>query len=201
VDDGVSEIPVTGSGYQEMHMAYNPMQAKRHIYLNDIVCLHYQACNWRRVESRHRFYVAHEKSNIGKLSDLAIYRNYGHLTHRKVKCGNSPSKWFDAWTKIGIDMTSAEDMDLTHFDLSVMVMLQKHGSDFFTFQDIWRVDWNKLVTQAKKESKIPQDLVLNIPKLRFFCRLYRIYMRLTIDIKFIRFIERKLFKKGFLYES
>jgi hypothetical protein len=199
VDDGVSEIPVIG--YQAMHQAYNPLQARKHIYLNDIVCLHYQACNWRRMESKHRFYRAYEKSYIGKLSDMAIYRIYGHILSQKIECRYSPSKWFDGWEKMGIDMTSTEDMELTHWDLSLISMLQQLGTDVFALQDIWRVDWNKLVSQAKKESKIPQDLVLNIPKLRFFCRLYHIYMRLTIDIKFIRFIERKLFKKGFLYES
>jgi hypothetical protein len=201
IDDGISEIPIIGYGYQEMHMAYNPMQAKKHIYLNDIVCLHYQGCNWRRVESRHRYYVAHEKANIGKLSDLAIYRNYGYLTQRKVKCGHSPSKWFDGWMKIGIDMTSSEDMELTHFDLSVMVMLQKHGADFFTFQDLWRVDWIKLISRAKESGRIPQDFIFTRPKRLLLSRLFHIYTKLTIDNKFIRFIERKLFRKGFSYED
>ncbi len=199
VDDGVSEIPAIG--YQEMHMAYNPMQARKHIYLNDIVCLHYQGCNWQRMESKHRYYRAHEKSNIGKLSDLAIYRIYGHMISQKTEYRHSPSKWFDAWTKMGIDMTSFEDMELTHFDLSVIGMLQKHGSDFFALQDIWRVDWNKLISQAKESGKIPHNFVFARPMRRLFSRLFHIYMRMTIDIKFIRFIERKLFQKGFSYES
>jgi len=199
VDDGVSEIPVIG--YLGMHMAYNPLHARKHIYLNDIVCLHYQACNWPRMESKHRFYRAYEKSNIEKLSDMAIYRIYGHMLSQKIECQTSPTKWFDGWEKMGIDMTSTENMELTHWDLNVISMLQQHGSDFFALQDIWRVDWSKLVNQAKEERKIPMDFVFKKPKKRFFSRLFHIYMRLTIDIKFIRFIERKLFQKGFLYES
>jgi hypothetical protein len=198
VDDGISEIPVIG--FEGQHMAYNPLHAKKHIYLNEIVCLHYQACSWQRMESKHRFYRAYEKSYIRKLSDLAIYRIYGHMS-QKIECQPSPTKWFDGWEKMGIDMTSTENVEITHWDLSVISMLQQHGSDFFAFQDIWRVDWSKLVNQAKEEEKIPMDFVFKKPKKRFFSRLFHIYMRLTIDIKIIRFIEGKIFYKGFLYES
>ena len=70
VDDGVAEIP--SSGDPNMHIPYTPQAAKKHIYLNDIVCLHFVACNWERMESKHRYYRAHEKFNINKLSNLAI---------------------------------------------------------------------------------------------------------------------------------
>lgn len=199
VDDGTSEIPVVG--YQEMHMAYNPLQARKHIFLNDIVCLHYQCCNWERMESKHRYYRAHEKSNIRKLSDLAIYRIYGHMMSRQNEFRNSPAKWFDGWTKIGIDMTSHENMKLTHFDLSVIEMMHKHGSDLFALQDIWRVDWSNLVNHAKAAGRLPENFVFIQPKRRFFDRLFHIYMRITIDSKFVRYIERKLFQKDFSYES
>lgn len=199
VDDGTSEIPVVG--YQEMHMAYNPLQARKNIYLNDIVCLHYQCCNWERMESKHRYYRAHEKSNIRKLSDLAIYRIYGHMMSQKIEFHNSPSKWFDGWMKMGIDMTSYEDMKFTHFDLSVMEMMNKYGSDLFALQDIWRVDWNNLVNHAKLAGRLPENFVFIQPRRRILIRLYSFYMRMTIDKKIIRYIERKLFQKNFNYES
>jgi hypothetical protein len=182
-------------------MAYNPLKAKKYIYLNEIVCLHYQCCNWQRMEAKHRYYRAHEKANIQKLSDLAIYRIYGHMASKNMEIKNSPHEWFDGWTKKGIDMTTVQTESLTHFDLSVIEMLRKNGPDFFTFQDIWRVNWSELFTQAQQENKIPLDYIFVNPKNHMFSRLFHLYMRMTIDMKLIRYIERKLFQKDFSYES
>jgi len=198
IDDGISEIPTMGS--HGMHIAYNPMNAKRHIYLNEIVCLHYQYCNWDRVESKHRFYRAKEKSIIKKLSNLAIYRIYGYMRSPKIRYRNCLTKWFDGWEKIGIDISSIEITEFTHFDLDVIEMFKKNGTDFFAFQDVWRVDWVNLIDHAKKMGKVHQDYVFIPPKKRFLTRLFHIYMRLTMDVKFIRYIERKLFHKNFLYD-
>jgi hypothetical protein len=199
IDDGFSEIPSVG--YQEMHMAYNPLTALKHIYLNDIVCLHFVACNWHRMESKHRYYRAHEKMNIKKLSNLAIYRIYGHLTSKKIKYRRSPSKWFDAWINSGIDMTSVEMQELTHYDLSVIEMFMKKGTNFFAMQDIWRVDWDMLVKLAKSLKKIPEEYQFIGPKRSLWIRIFHVYMRVTIDIKFLRYLESKIFGKSFLYEK
>ena len=199
VDDGISEIPTVG--YQEMHMAYNPLRAKKYLYLNEIVCLHYQCCNWQRMESKHRYYRMHEKANIKKLSNMAIFRVYGHMTSNNIECRNSPEFWFDGWSEKGIDMTSCSVVTLTHFDISAIEMLKKYGSNFFVFQDIWRVDWSSLLIEAKKVGKISKEYVFVRPEKFFFCRLFHFYMRVTIDSKLIRYIERKLFGKDFSYES
>jgi hypothetical protein len=123
------------------------------------------------------------------------------MMSRHIECRNSPAKWLDGWTKMGIDMTSYEDMKFTHFDVSVIEMMHKHGPDLFALQDIWRVDWSNLVNQAKKAGKLPDDFVFIQPRRRFVSRLFHIYMILTIDIRFIRYLERKLFGKNFSYES
>lgn len=199
IDDGISEIP--NVGFQEMHMAYNPLRAKKYLYLNEIVCLHYQCCNWQRMEAKHRYYRAHEKANIRKLSDLAIYRIYGHMASNDMEIKYSPTEWFDGWTKKGIDMTSVSKESFTHFDLSVIEMLQKYKPDFFALQDIWRVDWSDLIAHAQKLGKVPSDYIFKKPKKDIFSRLFHLYMRMTIDVKLIRYFERKLFSKDFSYES
>lgn len=162
VDDGISEIPSVG--YQEMHMAYNPLKAKKYLYLNDIVCLHYQCCNWQRMEAKHRYYRAHEKTNIQKLSDLAIYRIYGHFSSNAMTIKNSLPKWYEGWIKMGIDVTSVATDDLTHFDISVIEMFKKNGTDFFKFQDIWRVNWNELIDRAQQARMVSLDYQFLEPK-------------------------------------
>jgi hypothetical protein len=199
VDDGISEIPAVG--YQEMHMAYNPLHANKHIYLNDIVCLHYQSCNWQRMESKHTYYLMHERANIKKLTNLAIYRVYGHMTSNNIECRKTPKKWFDGWSKMGIDMTSCGVSNLTHFDISAIEMLNKYGSNFFAYQDIWRVNWSALFMEAKKEGRISKEYTFIKPGKFFMNRLFHFYMRVTIDNKLLRYIERKLFGKDFSYES
>jgi len=197
VDDGISGIPTIG--HQEMHMAYNPLQAKKHIYLHDIVCLHYQFCNWNRMEAKHRYYRAHEKADIRKLSDLAIYRIYGYMSSKKVKHQNCLTKWYDGWTQKGIDMSSVGDTELTHFDLSVLELFKKHGTDYFSRQNLWKADWERLCQLAKEQGVLSDDFDFTRPRKSVFFKMYHSYMKATIDIKLIRSLEKKLFPGGFSY--
>ena len=200
IDDNVSEIP--NVGYGSFHMAYNPLQAKRHIFLNEIVCLHYQFCNWHRMESKHRYYRVQEKVIICKLSDLAIYRIYGWMNAKKgYLILPSLKEWFLGWTKRGIDVSSSESIFFTHFDLSVIKNFQKFGVEKFLLQDIWRTDWVKLITYAKDVGLISNNFEFKLPKRNILTKLYHLYMNKTIDIKFFRYIERLLLKKDFEYDK
>lgn len=197
VDDGVSGIP--SIGYQEMHMAYNPLQAKQHIFLNEIVCLHYQFCNWGRMEAKHRYYCAHEKADIRKLSDLAIYRIYGCVASKKLAHRNSLTAWFDGWTRQGVDMTSVQPSELTHFDISVLKLFEKNGADFFCRQNLWKADWERLAGLAKECGMISPDFVFVRPKKSMLTTLFHSYMKMTTDLKIINSIEKRLFPKGRSY--
>lgn len=117
----------------------------------------------------------------------------------KIKFQHSPCLWFDTWKAKGIDMTSVETQELTHYDLSVIKMFISKGTDFFARQDIWRVDWDRLFDLAKKSGYIAHDTQFVHPKKRFLIRLFHLYMKITIDIKIIRYFESKIFTKSFLY--
>lgn len=197
IDDGVSEIPAIG--YQEMHMAYNPLHARTHVYLNEIVCLHYQYCNWERMESKHRYYRAHEKADIGKLSDIAIYRIYGHAHSRKIEVKPSLSCWFDGWISKGIDMTSTARDELTHFDISVLRLFESHGADFFLNQDLWKVDWEYLANRAKEAGLLATDFSNVHPKKTIHSKLFHAYMKIALDVKILKSIEKRIFPHGLKY--
>jgi hypothetical protein len=118
---------------------------------------------------------------------------------KNIKCRNSISKWYDAWIQKGIDMTSIGDTDITHYDISVLLMLQKYGKDYFSRQDIWRADWDRIISLAIKYKIISKDFNLARTKRSFIDRLFHLYMRMTIDCRYVNLIERKMFRKGFSY--
>lgn len=197
VDDGISEIPE--HGVQGMHMVYTPQRAANHVYLTEIVCLHYQFCNWQRMEAKHRYYRVHEKVNIAKLSDLGIARMYGYMRSKLINSAPSPSDWFDGWQKLGLDMTSLGTEELYYFDLEVLKLLDRHGTDLFVFQDIWSADWEIIIARAKDRGLLPQDYQLQRPKPSLASKLFQTYIRKTIDMPLIRKIEWELFKKKLSY--
>lgn len=197
IDDGISEIPDIGHG--AFHMAYNPLKVKYNLFLNQIVCLHYQFCNWARTESKHRYYRVQEKIYVKKLSDLAIYRIYGWMYSKNTKIKNSKKEWFEGWEKKGIDISSIENHKINYFDLSVIEKFDKYGTDKFKYQDIWNIDWNELITFSKNNNLLSKNIIFTNPKKKLMIRLYHAYMRITIDIKIIRLIERIIFRKKFEY--
>lgn len=197
VDDGVSTIPEVG--IKGMHMVYTPMRAKKRIFLSEIVCLHYQFCNWQRMEAKHRFYRVYEKVTIKKLSDLGIYRMYNHMKSRRISTGLSPNNWFAGWQKLGIDMTSISTEEFFYYDLTVLDLIDKHGADAFALQDIWSADWEAIISRGKSMGCLPENYQLKRTKSSFFRRAFHFYMRHTIDVFFIRKLEKRFFKKGMSY--
>lgn len=176
VDDGISELPE--KGYQGMHMAYAPESA-RAIRLHQIVALHYQFCNQAKVASRYRFYRAHEKANIRKHSDLAIWRIYSQHEIASTNTFACPREWFQGWEDRGIDMTSSAEEDLFHYDVDVLKLLAQHGSAFFGRQDLWFANWSALAELAKARGFLAPDYNY-VPFHRSFGdRLFHIYARRT----------------------
>lgn len=176
VDDGVS--PVAEKGYQGMHMAYTP-ENDHPIRLNQIVCLHYQFCHRRKVESRYRGYRAYEKAVVRKLTDLEIWRAYAQ---HELPTGTQPCprEWFAGWEERGIDMTSSADEDLFVFDLDTLKLFEKHGMAYFGRQDLWFADWPALREKAIRRGFLPEDFP-HLPPFRrsLLDRVFHFYARRT----------------------
>ena len=108
-------------------------------------------------------------------------------------------EWFEGWEKKGIDISSIENHKINYFDLSVIEKFDKYGTDKFKYQDIWNIDWNELITFSKNNNLLSKNIIFTNPKKKLMIRLYHAYMRITIDIKIIRLIERIIFRKKFEY--
>lgn len=198
MDDGKSPIP--DQGIQGMHMVYTPMDAKKKIYLKDIVCIHYQFLNWERMESKHRWYRAHEKLNIKKLSDLAIWRIYGNAKNKTIDTRPTLSEWFSGWEKKGINVSQFQQDDTNYYDLQVLEWVAKYGPETLKNEDIWDADWDNKISTLKKLNRIPDVYEFREPKHSLLSKLFVAYVKATQDVVWIRFLEKKIFRKGFFYD-
>lgn len=192
VDDGESSIPEVG--IQGMHMVYTPENARKTVYLNEIVCLHYQFCNWPRMEAKHRYYRAHEKANIRKLSDIGIWRMYGYMNSLRVHIEESPHEWYAGWERMGIDMTSFTPDGFCFYDLETLRLIDSHGADFFACQDLWNCDWDAIISRGKELGALPADYRLQRPSFKPFSGLLTFYLKRTLDFPFLQKLERHLLK-------
>jgi len=197
MDDDTSQIPDVGE--KGFHMVYTPLTAQKEIWLKDIVCLHYQFCNWNRMESKHRYYRAHEKAHIRKLSDLAIWRIYGHFQSTEAPINESERKWFADINDYSIEEKAKSSFQITYYDLLVLDYIREFGVELFEYQDIWRAPWPEIVRVAKNLKKIPEDFEFRFPSKKIQKKLWELYLRETIDLDLIRNVERKVFRKGFNY--
>ena len=180
-------------------MVYLPQKAKEHIYLNEIVCLHYQFCNWQRMESKHRLYRVHEKANICRLSDLGITRMYGYMRSKKTVFATSPREWFLGWQAIGIDVTSTKVEELFYYDLTTLDILKNHGSEKFARLDVWAFDWDTVISRAKSSGLLPDSYKLVPPKRSLLTKMFNLYVRKTIDMALIRKYENIFFRNKMTY--
>lgn len=151
------------------------------------------------MEAKHRYYRAHEKADIKKLSDLGIARMYGYMRSRQTQTAPTLERWFSGWQNLGIDMSSTTVEEFLHYDLSVLELIDKHGADTFAFQDIWTADWDKIISWAKTRGYLPEDYQFKRPKRSLLHRIFGLYVRKTIDSSFVRKLEMRIFKKGFWY--
>lgn len=201
MDDGKSPIP--DQGIQGMHMVYTPMDAKNKGYLKEVVCIHYQFLNWERMEAKHRWYRAHEKLNIQKLSDLAIWRIYGDGVRKDITTRQAPSEWFAGWENKGISTSNFKEDEINYYDLQVVEWLDQHGANTLKHQDVWNVDWSQKIKKLKDLGKVPSTTLPARLNLGFFQNLKRnlfvTYVRATKETGWIRFLEKKIFRKGFFY--
>lgn len=198
VDDGVSQIPEVGE--KGFHMVYTPQSAKKHVHLQEVVSLHYQFCNFPRMESKHRYYRAHEKVRIGKLSDLGIERTYGYMNSARIQTRPSKPEWFAGWEARGIDVRTIPPEPISHWDVTTLKYLQEHGAETFGYQDVWRAEWSEVHSFAVKRGLIAPDSPIPSFRPKLGHRLFRGYSALTLDWKPIRWLERKLFRNGFQYQ-
>jgi glycosyltransferase involved in cell wall biosynthesis len=114
------------------------------IKLYDIKVLHYAFVDWKRMESKQRWYQCLER--INKLRrPIDIYRFNHKDTHVAAdEIRALPGEWIGAYMERGIDMTSIHTPRYYQWDQRVLELFKEHGTRMFRKLAIWGVDWNHL---------------------------------------------------------
>lgn len=115
------------------------------IKLNEIRVLHYQYVNWKRMESKHRYYQCLERINYPEKSFIEIYRMYHHMyAISKNKLITKQENWFSEYEKKGIKVREFEKEKSFWFDFEVIKLFEKYGTKKFRKDAIWDINWNKI---------------------------------------------------------
>lgn len=142
VDDGsfYEEVPI-----DEPRVPCSPNSPS--LLLKDIRVLHYQYTDWRRMQSKQRWYQAWERLYHPNRRPVQIYRQYHHMYH--VKQSPKLSKWFKGYEEIGIDMSSVKQDGVYRWDREILDLMTKNGLEPFRKLDIWQINWVKYARQIE----------------------------------------------------
>jgi glycosyltransferase involved in cell wall biosynthesis len=114
------------------------------LYLADIKVLHYQYTDWARMKAKHRLYEIIESLNDPARGAISIYRQYHHMDPPNPWRAPIPPAWFEAYTRVGIDMTSANVEGRYGFDRAALERLEKHGPHRFAKLALWDANWTDI---------------------------------------------------------
>ena len=120
---------------------------------------------------------------------------YGYMRIPPHNLKRSPNRWFRGWHERGVDITSqiqTKPEDLTHYDITVLRMIEEYGADYFALQDIWLAPWGQIIAQAKSKLILPESYKMPFPRKHLFWSIIRAYMRTTNKSKLIRWLELTL---------
>jgi glycosyltransferase involved in cell wall biosynthesis len=126
-----------------------PPTASR-LEMNAVWVMHYQYTDWRRMESKHRWYQLWEELHRHNPHPAGIFRQYHHMYG--VREGDRrpiPSEWFSAYLPHGIDMTTIHAESVYWWDREVLDLLLEQGPRRFGRYAIWGVEWQAMAERLK----------------------------------------------------
>jgi hypothetical protein len=103
-----------------------------------IKVLHYQFTDWRRMQSKHRWYQCFELLNRNHLDPLSIFRAYNHMYGiPEEDFSEIDGKWLSFYETNGIDMVSVEMDTQYRWDGEVEKYFEQNGRHYFSSLAIW----------------------------------------------------------------
>jgi hypothetical protein len=191
VDDGSEH---TGP---DMHSPRVPVsRASPRMDFQDIRVLHYQFVDWNRMESKHRWYLCHERITHPAQGAIEVYRRYRHMDAvHPHDLRPIPTEWLAGYERAGIDMRSTRTGTPYWWDREVLDMFARFTPRRFRREAIWDVDWPSMAQVVAPD--VPPSSVRD-PRSRFD-RLVHQWLRRTQpfhDSPWVRRIDNALARFG-----
>lgn len=101
--------------------------------VEDIVVMHFQFVDNKRMESKHRWYKCYEYVNFPKKSRFKIIRRYSHMHRYDKEHQAIPEKWFNFYLEQGIDLKKITICDTYYWDDDVENFIQNYGLNYFKY--------------------------------------------------------------------
>ena len=140
MDDGST---LHGGAIHGYRIPYSPVA--RETTLNDIVVMHMQYTDWKRMRSKHRWYQCWEKIHTPEKSAVNVFRLYHHmLSIPPDQYIPLPQWWIDDYTKRGVNLKDLAADEYFWWDREILGFMEQRGAHYFSKQAIWDIDWSDI---------------------------------------------------------
>lgn len=152
--------------------------------------MHFQYVDWKRMQSKHRWYQCYERIHFPEKSTVEIYRRYHHMYNPTLKTMAVPIEWRARYLQYGVDIANVNYEKIYWWDYKVLNYLDTYGEQYFNQIDIWNYDWNAINNNRYKyrggvKDKIILSYLHSTTKLvyiRGFRKLLRLLDKWMIDL-------------------
>ncbi|WP_432459147.1 glycosyltransferase family 2 protein [Agarivorans sp. QJM3NY_25] len=132
MDDGAEHV---GSKIHSIRIPF-PKHAKEQ-QIHDFVVMHFMYTDWKRMQSKHRWYQCYERCEYPKKSVIAIFRRYNHMYRvRDSEKNIIPDSWFITYSKLAINLKSTVINQSYYWDPLVDEMVKAYGKEYFKYIDL-----------------------------------------------------------------
>lgn len=120
--------------------------------IEDVKVLHFQHTNWKRMQSKQRWYQCWEALEHPSKRPIQIYRQYHRMdAFPRNEILPLDERWFTGYRERGIDMRKAPQDDLYWWDEEVFDWIVEHGPHAFKKLALWDVRWSDIGRRLGRE--------------------------------------------------
>ena len=115
----------------DMHSIRIPVaHDAKEIFLSEIMVMHFQYTDWKRMESKHLWYQCYERVNNPQKSLCEIFRMYHHM-YLKHKYYIMPPSWLDSYEQSGIELRKSTRQTVYWWEKEIDRYIDEYGRDYF----------------------------------------------------------------------
>lgn len=125
---------------------------------DNLFFLHFQFVNWKRMESKHRWYQCYEHINYPEKSAIDLFRKYHWMYSDRLPVEPIRESWLNQYEKKGIDLSKVFYDDYFWWDEKILEYLERFGTEYFANLDIWGIDWKKYAKRNDKKIRVKRNI-------------------------------------------